>query len=210
MAERIGHAWGLMSREHETERSWWGRPLGVTADETTTYECDSKLGNPKPMDCSKLQFSAFPISGGTVELQPGVGTFLHSESCSIGIAASIPMTLSWARVQAAVNDLVEVCVNNPLTTAVGGRAYYGRQNPVDSGGGMGVGGRKLKKPRRDVTALNALPPGANTTLFQQLEIYQTFPTAVEEVKTCTWQQVLRHQDVRACTRRDHYRHPART
>lgn len=88
-----------------------------------------------------------------MESQPGVGTFLHSESCSIGIAASIPMTLSWAWVQATVNDLVEVCVNNPLTAAIGGRAYYGRQNPVDIGGGMGGGwekGEEVQKRRHCV------------------------------------------------------------
>lgn len=174
----------------------------------TTYECDSKLGNPKPMDCSLLEFSAFPAGGGgNVEVQPGVGTFLHSESCSIGISASIPMTLSWARIRAAVDDLVEICVNNPLTTAIGGRAYYGHQDPIDIGGGIGVGGRRAKKSRRDVSALNALPPGANITLFQQLEIIETFPPAVDEVRTCTWQQVLRHRDVRACAGVHHYRHP---
>lgn len=209
MAERIGHAWGLVTRSYALDRPWWGRPLGATADETTTYECDAKLGNPRPRDCSQLQYSAFPAGGGDVTLRTGVETFLHSESCSIGISAAIPTPPSWARIQAAVNDLVEICVNNPLATALGGRAHYGRQDPVDIGGGIGVPGRRTKKFRKDVTALDALPPGANITLFQQLEISETFPNAVDEARTCTWLQVVRGRDVRACAGVHHHRRPTR-
>lgn len=79
------------------------------------------------------------------------------------------MTLSWAGIRAAVDDLIESCVSNPLTGgAIGGRAYLG--------GGNNERG-KTKRPK--ATASNALPPGANITLFQQLEISSSFPPAEE-------------------------------
>lgn len=105
-----------MTREYETDRSWWGRPR-MNATRSSGIRSPWTVAG-----CSSPHFLP------AVELRPGVGTFLHSESCSIGISGSIPMTLSWARVQAAVNDLVEVCVNDPLATAVSGRPSKPRRH----------------------------------------------------------------------------------
>ena len=103
------------------------------------------------------------------------------------------MTLTWERIKAAVNNLVEICVNNPRTTAVGGRAYYSDRKSSD----IGSNG-ELKRREENVTDSGDLPPGANITLFQQVEQLPADTSADDELKGCTWQEAVRRQDVRQC------------
>lgn len=200
MAEWIGRHWSQMYRDKDHQSFWWGPKDGsigynkVSNSDKTTYECDATLGNLKPVDCSQLQYSAFPIGGdASIQVQPGESKFLHSESCSIGISSRIPTTLTWENIKAVVNSLVEICVNNPRTTAVGGRAYYSDGESSDIGGNG-----ELKKRERNATASDGLPPGANITLFQQVEQLPAATSADEEVNSCTWQKAVDRQDVRQC------------
>ena len=166
MAARIGRAWGNMFRREEGPY-WWCKinapssDIVAEAEEATTYQCDNTLGNPKATDCAILEYSAFPTGAendSTLNVQPGEPTFLHSGSCSIGISSLMPLTLTWDRVKAAINEVIEVCVNAPLTIATGGRVYYSHQDPSDISGEHDL-------RRRNVTGFDALPPGANITLF---------------------------------------------
>ncbi|CAF9915293.1 MAG: hypothetical protein HETSPECPRED_002352 [Heterodermia speciosa] len=198
MAARIGHVWGQMSRTRDSTSSWWDktRSNGATeAAETTTYSCDSALGSPKLVDCAQLQYTAFPKGGeASLQISPEEPTFLHSASCSIGISSLVPMRLTWSRIEAAINDLIEICVNHPLT-AVGGRAYYGQQQSIDIGGWSS----KDELRKRNVTGLDALPPAANIALFQQVVPLPPTLSAADERNGCTWQQAVHSGDIRRCS-----------
>ena len=84
-----------------------------------------------------------------------------------------------------------LCVQNPvLMTAQGGRAYYEHQPALSSrrrkrGSGADAG----------LTGLNALPPHANLTLFQQTE---PFVGVAQEMESCTWMAVERGRPVTGC------------
>ena len=181
------------------DHPWWANFAATAPDDTMTYECDAKLGNPRPVDCSQLQYSELGVLSDNISLKPGSAEYLHFGTCSIGVSASESLILTWDQITAAVNNLIGACVNRPFAKAVGGRAYHGWQNTVGSAG--------RRKKKRGASGVDALPPGANITLFQQLEHFSTFPTASEEVNTCTWRQVLSHEDVRTCRNVHHRTNP---
>ena len=198
VAEHIAQAWSLMQRRPVDDGGgypWYGRSGDEAPEETTTYQCDSNLGNPRHVDCSQLQYSQLQTPSGSISLQAGEAKFLHAGTCSIGISVSAPLVLSWDQIKAGLNELIEICVNNPLAKGVGGRAYYGEEVLYN------VGGQKPKK--RGMTS-NVLPPQANITLFQQYEIYPSFPEAAIEVQSCTWRKILDRQDVRSCRGAHHH------
>ena len=192
-AERIALAWSLMGRTHGDGGGypWYGEAGKKPPEQTTTYECDSALGNPRHLDCSQLQYSQLQTPAGSLSLEAGETTFLHAGTCSVGISTSVSTVLLWDQIKRALNDLVEICVNNPLVIGVGGRAFYGKPTQKL----YNIGGQKVNK-REEPS--DALPPHANITLFRQYEIYPTFPEAAEEIQSCTWQKVLHGQDVRPC------------
>lgn len=201
VAMYIARAWSLMQRRPVDDGGgypWYGEVAGNPPQQMTTFHCDSNLGNPRHADCSQLQYSQLETPPGSISLQAGEARFLHAGTCSIGISVSAPSLLSWDQIKAALNDLIEICVNNPLAKAVGGRAYFGAQERVL----YNVGGQKQQKRN---TVLNALPPHVNVTLFQQYEIYPQFPEAAEEIRSCTWQKVTAGQDVRPCQKIHHHR-----
>jgi len=200
VAEYIAHAWSLMQRRSVDDGGgyhWYGESTANPPEQTTTFQCDSNLGNPQHADCSQLQYSQLETPSDSISLQAGEARFLHAGTCSIGISVSAPSVLSWDQINAALNDLIEICVNNPLAKAVGGRAYYGAQEQVL----YNIGGQRRRKRN---TVSNALPPHVNITLFQQYEIYPSFPKAAEEMQSCTWQKVTTRQDVRPCQNIHHH------
>ena len=195
IAERIGYCWGRMDRYGQDGSTWYGRPGNppeTAYENMMTYECDAKLGNPRQTDCGHLRSSQLRGLSDTVSLQAGTVRFFDADTCSIGIFALASVTLTWQQVLAALDDLVEICVNNPLGTAVGGRAFNGRQAAID------IGRRRRRRKRRGSIALNALPPHVNISLFQPFERFPDVSNPAKEVQSCTWQKVLAHQDVRLC------------
>ena len=64
-----------MSMRGGGERPWWSRST-LPADEMT-YECDSKLGDPAPVDCSKLRYELGAASD-NLQIESGVIQFLSS------------------------------------------------------------------------------------------------------------------------------------
>ena len=208
-AEQINRYWGRMGRERHGDgygNPWWGMyGLGSSSPlskATTTYKCDAKLGRPQHVDCSMLQYSQLDHEDDRLTLQPGLSKFLHSQTCNIGISVSRSTSVTWRQIKAAVDTIIEACVNNPLTSATGGRAFYGHQN----GFNIDIFGKKRK---RDPDSMNALPLGVNITLFQQFESFPTPPTDGEEMESCTWLKALHNQDVRSCQSVHHRPHPWR-
>lgn len=207
MAEQINRYWGRMGRAqggHGYGNPWYGtHGLGSSSPlskATMTYECDTKLGRPQHVDCSLLQYSQLDHENDGLPLQPGPAKFLHSQTCNIGISVSRSTSVTWRQIKAAVDTIIEACVNNPLTSATGGRAFYGHQN----GFNIDIVGKRRK---RDSDSLNALPLGVNITLFQQYESFPTPPTDDEEMASCTWLKALHDQDVRSCRSVHHRPHP---
>lgn len=203
MVECLNYHWGRMGRVYDYDNGysnpWYGRFGEETLpNDTMTYECDTKLGNPQHVDCSQLQYSQLDPISNSLSPEPDLTRFLHSEACNIGISVSKSTFITWKQIKSAVDEIIEICVNNTLRKAVGGRASYGHQALLN----IGLGGRS----KRDADSLTALPLGVNITLFQQLEYYFTFPPENEELKSCTWQNAPNKQDVRPCRSVHHCPH----
>ena len=151
----FGYNWDAMERgSANTWFSYVARPM-----EEMTYQCDSSLGHPEHIDCNKLQYSQLGYPSDTLSIQPGKDISLKSGTCGIVISALVVVVLQWEQITTAVNELIEICVNNPTSTSLGGKAFWGSQSPVSLGGSGG-------KWKRNITTLNALPPSVNITLSQ--------------------------------------------
>lgn len=92
-------------------------------------------------------------------------TILGSSSigtCALGVSSLTPTTIVWAHLLAAFNALNMLCVQNPIKSVKGGRAYFAKQ-PVSSW----ING-KVKKDSVDdsINGTEALPPGINATIFE--------------------------------------------
>ena len=175
-------------------KPWWeictdprqgtSRQNALLASEQMTYNCDANLGNPTLQDC--LQIEGFQLhSSDTLHVGPELATFLHQNSCYLAITASVALVLTWEQIRAAVNSLFNVCVNHPYNPVQGGRAFYKPPRQVSG-----------RKKRRDgLSGLNALPPHANITVFQQLEAWTDVS---HELKSCTWKAVTEGKLVSRC------------
>ena len=103
----------------------------------------------------------------------------------MAISAATTLVLTWQQIQAALGTLMNVCLQNPSRPAYGGRAYYQQTAKVS----------RRKKRQAQATGLNALPPHANLTLFQQREPWVD-PAA--ELRSCTWGAVSTGANVGNC------------
>ena len=177
-----------------SHRSWWDRSgdgsstsqAGLQASDEMIYQCDTTLGSPFNVDCSQLESSQISPSSDTLNVGPSM-MFLHQNSCYIAIGASEALVITWEQVRIALNTLLGVCINHPYNPSQGGRAFY--STPL-------VHSRSGQTKRGSQTALNALPPHVNITVFQQKEAWTN---AVNEIDTCTWKAVVNGSSVTACT-----------
>ena len=149
------------------------------------YECDASLGSPSATDCSQLEWSQLGPPSDSVSVGPGNATFVHSDSCYLAISASTDLVLSWQQIRAAVEALLAICIMHPYSSPQGGRAYYQVQPSM-------IEGRRRK---RDVTGLNALPPHANLTMFEQTKPWTNLE---DELKSCTWQAASNRRAISTC------------
>ena len=173
--------------------AWYDPMVGL--EDNMEYECDANLGSPATVDCTQIEWNQLgsSASSDTVAVSPDSTTFWHHNTCYLAISVSISLTLTWAQIRAAVATLMNICVQNPLQPARGGRAFY-HQTPIPAA----TSNRRRKKKKRDsaaLTGLNALPPAVNVTMFRQDEAW-TDPTA--EMKSCTWAAVRKGQAVSTC------------
>ena len=102
-----------------------------------------------------------------------------TETCNLIISASTRTLLTWSQLQTALDMLINLCVEHPLKTPQGGRAYYQVQ-PQLSG----------RRKRNDlITALNAIPPDVNMTIMAH---------NLAASLSCEWEAAQRGQAVSAC------------
>ena len=166
--------------------AWWS-PAFWQASTEMTYECDAGLGSPSTVDCAQVEWSQLGPSSDAITVGPEKTTFLHSNTCNLAISASVTLVLTWAQIRTALATLMTVCVQHPFRAPQGGRAYFGPQPRQVSG--------RIPRKRDTLTGLNALPPHANITLFQQSEAWTT---PIDESKTCTWKAISHGLPVTTC------------
>ena len=127
-----------------------------------TYECDASLGNPRLSDCIQLAYSELGPLSDMLAVGPGVTKVLSSDTCHAAISASVPVVITWDQVKTAMMALVSTCINNPLHSTQGGRAYYNSKVAVM--GSSRPTGRRRKRKRTPTTAIDVLPPHVNITI----------------------------------------------
>ena len=182
-----------MRRDISNPPYWWEWYSGATGlNGQMMYTCDANLGGPSLVDCSKIEYSQLGAPSDTITVESGSATFLNSQTCVLAISASVTTTISWQQIREALDMLINVCVGNPTSPSVGGRAYLGVEDALTF--------KKEKERKRDGDGANAnaydpLPAHANITLFQQFE---GFVNSTRELLSCSWQHVLLGQNVRTC------------
>ncbi|MCJ1237109.1 hypothetical protein MMC14_005093 [Varicellaria rhodocarpa] len=186
---RIGaQLWSICSAglSRSGERTWWEEATyqaSIPFDVEMAYECDNDLGSPVLNDCSDIQINQLGPPSDTVSVGPGNTQFLHSSSCVMAISAATALVLTWRQIQAALGTLMNVCLQNPSRPAYGGRAYYQQTAKVS------------RRKKRQATGINALPPHANLTLFQQQE---PWVDPAGELRSCTWGAVSTGASIANC------------
>ncbi|MCJ1227305.1 hypothetical protein MMC12_003960 [Toensbergia leucococca] len=161
-------------------------PYEPPAADKMTYECDANLGSPAAVDCLQLQYQHPGSPTDTVTIPSNRVRLFSYKSCYLGVSSTIATVLTWQQIQAALDTLMSICVQNPVHSSIGGRAFYGTQpqfsaRQLASSSDAGAGA--------DITGLNALPPHANATLF-----------TVDESATasCTWLAVVDGHPISVC------------
>ena len=202
-----GQMWELASTGmiRSSSTTWWLSASQSSTHDEMTYECDTALGSPAVVDCTQVEWNQLGPPSDTVRVGPGMVQFLHSseskvsvtaislatdprtypDTCFVAISAEIIILLSWSQIRTAVSTIMNMCIQNPLQSSQGGRAYYKSA---------------AKATRRDggftqLTGLNALPPHTNITIFQQQEPW-TDPT--KELSSCTWDAVQNRNPLTKC------------
>ena len=184
-----------MSIEDDMLTSWWqSQPWNSSQ---MVYQCDVALGNPSPYDCGQVQLSQISVPGDSLTVGPGTVHFLHSNTCFIAVSATVNVVLTWSQIRIAIAALVGACVNTPYhTMSVGGRAYYKALLSPQSKDSINVRSKRKNTDEFSISGLNALPPGTNVTIFQQLE---PWTDASDEMRSCTWLAVSNERSVRSCS-----------
>lgn len=80
-------------------------------------------------------------------------------TCTLGISSTVATSITWALLLAAFDTLLNLCVQNPIQSAKGGRAYYGQQ-------AMSSWVNGKRDSVNGVSGSDALPPGINATIFR--------------------------------------------
>ncbi len=149
-----------------------------------TYLCDGNLGEPQPVDCEKLSWSGLKAPDVIETLKPETPAVYTSGTCAFGVSSPVALSISWAHLLTAFETINTLCVQSPMKTVKGGRAYFGAQS-VDSwinGKRDSVGG---------VNGSEALPPGVNVTVWKHGIVRNVDPV-------CEWQLAMNGKDIRQC------------
>lgn len=151
-----------------------------------TYLCDADLGSPQAVDCEKLAWSGLKPPNALETLRPETPNIYTSGTCALGISSPVATTITWAHLLTAFETLNNLCVQNPIKSVKGGRAYYGTQivNSWISGKRDSVGG---------INGSEALPLGINATVWRH--------SNSEKVDVnCEWQLAMEGKDISNCER----------
>ena len=181
------------------QRPWFSQQSVPAAPGEMSYDCNSNLGSPVPADCTHIVLSQpdGTSSSDTLTLAPGAVHFFHSNACYLAISASIALTLTWEQIRTAMTALMTVCINRPFLPAQGGRAYYAPPPQAAALSSRGSRSRRRDHGDHQPTALNALPPHANITIFQQTE---PWTDSLREMSTCAWKAVVGGSSVAQCAK----------
>ena len=189
----LARAQAWKTRAHQMTRGlsvqpWNGRDTQTSpsAVDEMTYECDSNLGNPTMADCAQIEWTQLGHPSDSLTVGPEA-TFFHSNTCTLAISAAVTVVLLWQQIQTALAMLMDTCIQFPYQPPRGGRAYYNPQ-PVKVS-------RLKNKRQSSVTGLNALPPHANITIFEQRE---GWTNTSAELDSCTWKAALDGQPTKPC------------
>ena len=184
LANRLVRGFLAMDQANGTQN--WYDPTPVAPSEMT-YRCDATLGNPNATDCELLLYQGLGRAEEEVSLGPGQTKYFTQGTCSLAVSASMALNVTWKQITAAFQSLFVICVEEPYFSSGGGRAFFAA--PSDAAVLIAtdfkyLGRRKrlrnLKVPgilnswmgklrhKRDysITGLNALPAGANLTLWK--------------------------------------------
>ena len=166
--------------------TWWQAALSPPDD--MTYECDTSLGSPTPMDCSQLQWQGFGNPSDSIQIIPGnPKSFFSSkhhqtmnftqklfssfrlifckDSCGVVVNAIVPVVLLVRQLADAFAVLLATCVEVPTSSPHGGRAYYGIHPTPSISIPELFGQHNNKRDPSGLSGLNALPPHVNMTMF---------------------------------------------
>ena len=111
------------------------------------------------------------------------------DTCAMTVSAASQIVLLGSQLMAAFTALLDNCVNDPVSTPSGGRAYYGvHPAPAISIQDM-FGPSKIKRDASDISGLNALPPPVNLTIFSHIHSANV---------TCEAQAAQQRQSVSSC------------
>lgn len=112
-------------------------------------------------------------------------TILIKGTCTLAISSPRAITITWAHILAAFSTLNNLCVQNPISAAKGGRAYYGQQT-IKSW----ISGKKQKRDSvAGVNGTDALPLGINATIFR----HETASSM-----SCEWVLAQEHKNLTMC------------
>ncbi|MCJ1240974.1 hypothetical protein MMC14_008978 [Varicellaria rhodocarpa] len=175
-----------MSRDSAQQTQTWYETSSSLTDQMN-YECDAGLGSPSVVDCTQIEWNQLNPPSDTLAIDPGVTRFFHSNTCYLAISAAVSIVLTWAQIRTAVSTLMNACLRTPNHVAQGGRAHYSPPHQISR--------KKRVKRQTDLTGLNALPPSVNFTIFEQ---HETWINPITELKSCTWEAILRDSSVSAC------------
>ena len=175
-----------MSRDAAPQTQTWYDTSSSLTDQMT-YECDASLGSPSVVDCTQIEWNQLTPPSDTLAIDSGVTRFFHSNTCYLAISAAVSIVLSLSQVRTAVSTLMNACLRTPNHVAQGGRAHYSPPRQISR--------KKRVKRQMDLTGLNALPPSVNVTIFEQ---HEPWINPITELKSCTWEAILRDSSVSAC------------
>ena len=103
-------------------------------------------------------------------------------TCSLGVSSAVATTISWAHLLTAFQTLNNLCVQNPIASIRGGRAYYGQQSVISW-----INGKRDSISGVDDSEV--LPQGINATIFRHDPMSE---------ETCEWKLAQVGSSVSGC------------
>ena len=111
------------------------------------------------------------------------------DTCAVTVSAASQIVLLGSQLMAAFTALLDNCVDDPVSTPSGGRAYYG-VHPAPAISIQDIfGPSRIKRDTSDVSGLNALPPLVNVTIFSHNHSANV---------TCEAQAAQQRQSISSC------------
>ncbi len=163
---------------NDPQENWWDTVVQLASEMTCT--CDPTLGSPAATDCEQLLYQGFGAGTLTATLTPGKPIDFTQGTCSLAVSASSNEARLGSMTK-AFSSPIDVCVEDPISKPLGGRAFFGDLSQaaiIDDLLILAIPCKRRKARYLEarsifdnttviiVTGLNALPVGANLTLWK--------------------------------------------